>query len=106
MKEVDESDTDEETEQVGNNFIGRLDNLSNSNSKAVAYFFQRKQENQKRTDALQIMSQQLKKSRDKYKKYSISHIPTFHSRDASPDDKIHVFRGMDSSVPIFSIVVG
>lgn len=42
MRECEESDNDEETEQLGSHFISNLDYSSASNSKAIAYIFQRK----------------------------------------------------------------
>lgn len=43
MKEVEESDGDEEAERIGNNYISNLQDLSESNSKTVAYLFQSKE---------------------------------------------------------------
>lgn len=55
MKQCEESDTDEETEQLGNNFIKNLDYSSDSNSKAISYMFLRKKENKKKSEALNLM---------------------------------------------------
>ena len=65
MEECSESEPDEETEQLGNNFISQFENSSKGNSKAAAYWLQAKKDTHKTGMVLDKMSSLLKKSRDR-----------------------------------------
>lgn len=62
----------------------------------MAYLFQSKQETQKKKDTLQMMSEQLQRSREKVKKYGTLSVDKAAIYGKNQEQmKTHVYRGMD-----------
>ena len=97
MQEIDDSDSGEETEQLGNHYVTQLDNSSERNSRAVSYLFEMKQENRRKSQAKEMMSEELKRSHEKLKRSGVRKRNRF-SLLSEAEPREHVYHRMDASV--------